>query len=155
MPELASNNETAEQLKQAQSLLAKAKVARDEKGNSNGGGGNKVEVEDVGAIKKSEAEFKTNIQKGIKSKKTKTVSRRETPQHTVGIKGDAITVKISLPSLTSMAGVELDVSSLGLKLKHDQYLLRCKFPQAIDEDSVKAKFSKKKQSLTIKCTASK
>eukprot|EP00854_Cymbomonas_tetramitiformis_P017670 gene17670-21051_t len=59
-----------------------------------------------------------------------------------------LVVRINLPRLTSIAGVELDVSSTRILLrKQDMYRLDFQLPHKVDSDKGNAKFDKPKRTL--------
>ncbi|KAK3279338.1 hypothetical protein CYMTET_12769, partial [Cymbomonas tetramitiformis] len=61
-----------------------------------------------------------------------------------------LVVRINLPRLTSIAGVELDVSSTRILLrKQDMYRLDFQLPHKVDSDKGNAKFDKPKRTLEI------
>jgi len=79
------------------------------------------------------------------------------PGHRVKrVKGDVpgthkYCVIVELPGLSSMSGVELDVSAKLVRLKAKGYgELKVALNEIVDENRVAAKFSKKKRELTVK-----
>ncbi|GMH72525.1 hypothetical protein TrST_g9853 [Triparma strigata] len=76
-------------------------------------------------------------------------------QHTVEYTDATFTVIIMLPSVTSMSSCTLEINSTCLKLKavrqseSDDLILDLKFKNEVDEDNVKAKFSKKNNTLKV------
>lgn len=81
-----------------------------------------------------------------------------TPKHKVTVKAgeEQIVVKVQLPLLgaSAMAGVDLEVTANRLELsalenEEAPYYLDLPLPKPVDADSVGAKFSKKKKTLTV------
>ena len=59
-------------------------------------------------------------------------------------------VVIKLPGVVSFQHVDLDLSSSTVKVRvPGKYKLRVKLPALVDPDNAAAKFSKKKQALTV------
>jgi len=80
---------------------------------------------------------------------------KSTPQYSVKIsksKGhEAVVVVIKLPGCESLKGMDLQVNSTDLRLRVDNFRpLGVPLPQKVNEDTVKAKFSSKKQELTVR-----
>ena len=77
-------------------------------------------------------------------------------EHKIAVEAGALVVCVDLPpNMESMAGVDLDVSPRLLRLTTPAphaSLTTVDLPHTVDADSTKAKFSKKRRTLTVTCT---
>ena len=65
------------------------------------------------------------------------------------MEGGKLVLIIEVEKASSAKDIDLDVSATELKLKSEHYALNYKFKRTVDADSVAAKFSKAKKTLTL------
>ena len=76
----------------------------------------------------------------------------------VTVEGGLVVAVIELPGVTSMAAVELDMTPVEISVSAtpqdggDVISIKLELPERVDVGGVRAKFSKKKQALTIKAS---
>lgn len=73
---------------------------------------------------------------------------REVPQYVI-TRSEKVQVVVTLPLVSSMKAVELDVAAETLRLASPEYLLECKLPCAVDAASTNAKFKKTTKELVV------
>jgi hypothetical protein len=76
-------------------------------------------------------------------------SAKAVPSHVLRVHDGQMELSISLPLLTSVTAVALDVSASSLRLDSEDYALHLAFPATIEEASSTAKFLKKQRTLKI------
>lgn len=74
---------------------------------------------------------------------------KDIPTVTESMQGEKLVLTIEVEKASSAKDIDLDVSSTELKLKSEHYALNYKFKKTVDADSVAAKFSKAKKTLTL------
>ena len=107
-------------------------------------------MEQMAAATASETQKKQQA-KMTKSRKGEAGGKQQ-PEHELTKTADGFKLVITLPGVKSMKGVDIDVSEDEFKLESDEYKLRLYLPQSVDVEAVGAKFSKKKNSLTVQLT---
>jgi hypothetical protein len=73
---------------------------------------------------------------------------RTAPQYTVACNPD-VRVVVSMPLLTSIKGVDLDVAARSLRVCSPEYLLECDLPCRVDPTQSKASFKKASRELVL------
>jgi hypothetical protein len=73
---------------------------------------------------------------------------REEPKYIV-TRNETVQVVVTLPLVSSMKTVELDVAEATLRLASPEYLLECKLPCAVDANATSAKFKKSTRELVV------
>jgi len=82
-------------------------------------------------------------------KKPLIVEMKDIPNVTESVQDKKLALTILVEKEGSAKDIDLDVSEFELKLKSENYALSYKFKHKVDPDSVNAKFSKVKKTLTL------
>ena len=77
------------------------------------------------------------------------VEMKDIPAVVETVENDKLILTIQTEKEVSAKDIDLDVSESELKLKSEHYGLNYKFKQRVNADSVVAKFSKAKKTLTL------
>jgi hypothetical protein len=83
------------------------------------------------------------------AKKPLIVEMKDVPNVTESVQDDKLVLTILTEKEGSAKDIDLDVSESELKLKSEHYALSYRFKRKVDPDSVTAKFSKAKKTLTL------
>lgn len=83
------------------------------------------------------------------SKKPLIVEMKDIPNFSESQHNDQIVLILEVDKEASAKNIDLDVSATELKLKSENYAFNYKFKFRVDPDSVNAKFSKVKKTLTL------
>merc|ERR1719453_1294707 len=90
--------------------------------------------------KNKAAEKKTDTSAGSSS--------RAAPQYTIACNPD-VRVVVSMPLITSIKNVDLDVAARSLRVASPEYLLECELPCRVDPAQSKASFKKASRELVL------
>ena len=74
---------------------------------------------------------------------------KDVPNVTESVEEDKLVLSILVEKEVSAKDIDLDVSESELKIKSEHYALSYRFKRRVDPDSVNAKFSKAKKTLTL------
>ena len=90
-------------------------------------------------------------QTAAKAKKPLIMEMKDKPPIETEYLGDSVRVVVHVEKETSAKDIDLDIAETELKLESKNYELRYKFENGVhvDPDSVRAKFSKTKHTLTL------
>ena len=83
------------------------------------------------------------------AKKPLIVEIKDVPNVTESVEEDKLVLTILVEKEVSAKDIDLDVSESELKIKSEHYALSYRFKRRVDPDSVNAKFSKAKKTLTL------
>merc|ERR1712100_60785 len=73
---------------------------------------------------------------------------RAAPQYTIACNPD-VRVVVSMPLITSIKNVDLDVAARSLRVASPEYLLECELPCRVDPAQSKASFKKASRELVL------
>jgi hypothetical protein len=73
---------------------------------------------------------------------------RAAPQYTIACNPD-VRVVVSMPLITSIKNVDLDVAARSLRIASPEYLLECDLPAKVDPTNTKASFKKASRELVL------
>jgi hypothetical protein len=73
---------------------------------------------------------------------------RTAPQYTIACNPD-VRVVVSMPLITSIKNVDLDVAARTLRIASPEYLLECELPSRVDPSQTKASFKKASRELVL------
>ena len=95
----------------------------------------------------------------VKPPRAAPAGQSNTPAHSVRVEGDSVVAVVELPGVATMASVELEMTPSEIIISAqpsdgDVLALRLPLPAAVDVDGVRAKFSKKKRTLTVRAPCS-